>query len=347
LPSPKIEWQLTQQALLTSQLSLYRDNRGELLFFNEDSGAIYQLFQQDEILSSKDPQQSTFSAITFIFVIILCLLTGYIFYQVKIQHKSAKSLVRKRFSSLELTEDKLALNLFRRHNHEPEKVITLASIKQCQLLLGDLVITTINTTLGHGFTEQQELDIREIFHTEQIDKMVDGKVRRISLVLNTRAKDSHIICLYLRKGSDRITKNSYFEVVDEAIDWCWLIAEYINSGHTGTRILKPKISALEIAQSEHKSHDDTPLHTQAAIIRPATHPTANVEKIEHLPTETHSATQNKIDNPLNTKIAAIKVETDLVNAIEKLGKLQQQGFLSVDEFSQAKAKLLENLNKTE
>ena len=41
-----------------------------------------------------------------------------------------------------------------------------------------------------------------------------------------------------------------------------------------------------------------------------------------------------------------KAETDLVNAIEKLGKLQQQGFLSTEEFEQAKAKLLESLSNT-
>ena len=305
------------------------------------------MFQQDEMLASYDSQQSTFSAVTFLFAIILSLLIGYIFYQVKRQYKSTKSLVRKRFSSLALTEDKLALNLFRRHDHEPEKVITLASIKQCQLLLGDLIITTINTTLNHGFTAQQELEMREIFHTEQIDKMVDGKVRRISLVLNTRAKDNHIICLYLRKGSDRITKNSYFEVVDEAIDWCWIIAKYINSEHTGIRIVKPKNTALEITQAEHKSHDDTPLHAQAAIIRPATHPTQNVEDVGHLPVDVDSPIQIKDDGPQETTIAAIKVETDLVNAIEKLGKLQQQGLLSTNEFTQAKAKLLDSLNKTE
>jgi len=336
LPSPKIEWQLSQQALLTSQLSLHRDNRGELLFFNEDSGAIYQLFQQDDMADFQETKSDTLSGLTLFLITLFGLLFSYIFYQVKVQNKSAKSLVRKRFSSLVLTQDKLALNLFRRHNPEPEKTITLASIKQCQVLLGDMTVITIDTTADHGFTEQQELEIRKLFHTEQIDKMVDGKVRRISLALNTRAKDSHIICLYLRKGSDRITKRSYFEVVDDVIDWCWLIAKYINSENTEKRIIKPKKTAEEIARAEHKSHDDTPLHKQAAIIRPAT----------HLPEQVMSATDESGDDH-DTGIESLTMETDLVNAIEKLGKLHQQGLLSVEEFAQAKAKLLENSNQTE
>lgn len=38
-------------------------------------------------------------------------------------------------------------------------------------------------------------------------------------------------------------------------------------------------------------------------------------------------------------IETAKVETELVNALEKLVKLRQQSFLTADEFEQAKAKL--------
>jgi len=37
------------------------------------------------------------------------------------------------------------------------------------------------------------------------------------------------------------------------------------------------------------------------------------------------------------------MDTDLVNALEKLVNLQQQGFLTMDEFSKAKEKLLKTL----
>ncbi|PKG84961.1 hypothetical protein CXF85_04950 [Colwellia sp. 75C3] len=345
LPPPTVEWQLQQQALQTTHLSLYRDNRDELLFFNEDSGAIYQLFQQDIIQGSPKSESSGLGGITVFFVIMFASFGFYIFYQVNIQQQSAKSLVRREFSNLACTDDKLALNLFRRHQHEAAKVIVLTDIKQCQILLGDLVIGTINTTLGHGFNEQQEQALREIFHTEQIAKMVDGKVRRMSLSINVQENDKYMICLYLRKGSDRITKRSYFEVVDDIIDWCWFIANEINAEQTGKRILKPILTAADIALAEHKIHDDTPLHTQAANIRPATHPNSISDAVEaeQMAEVTNSEETNDgqtLSNHQNTTvIESAKRETDLVNTLEKLVKLQQQGFLTADEFEQAKAKL--------
>ena len=353
LPKPRIEWQFQQPALQASHLSLYGDNRGELLFFNEDTGAIYQLFQQEITLGSQRNQESAFGGITLFVVIMFVLLAGYIFYQIHIQQTSAKSLVRREYSNLQLNDDKLALNLFRRHQHEAETVIALIEIKQCQLLLGDLVIATINTTLGHGFNNQQEQAVREIFHTEQIAKMVDGKVRRMSLKINTNENNKYVICLYLRKGSDRITKKAYFEVVDDIIDWCWLIANEINSEQTGLRTLKPQNTAAAITLAEHKSHDDTSLHAQAASIRPATHShaiTGSGEPAQMAATNTAQENSEGITLPEHQNTSAMetaKIETDLVNALEKLVKLQQQGFLTADEFAQAKAKLLDSLNKTE
>ncbi len=345
ISTPIMEWQLQQQALQAKHLTLYRDNRGELLFFNEDSGAIYQLFQQDFILGSQGKAQSGSSVFTIFFVLMFALLAVYFFYQMNIQQKSVKSLVRREFSKLTFTDDKLALNLLRRHQQEVETVIALSEIKQCQLLLGDLVIATINPTLGHGFNDQQEQALRKIFHNEQVAKMVDGKVRRISLTINTGEKNKYVICLYLRKGSDRITKNSYVEVIDNAIDWCWAIAKIINNPETGKRTFKPKLTAAEIALAEHKTHDDTPLHAQAAHIRPATHPHSIINAVESEqvpPIIMAEESDSKVKLPNHQNTAALtseKIETDLVNALEKLVKLHQQGFLTADEFEQAKAKL--------
>jgi hypothetical protein len=340
---PTVEWQLRQQVLQANHLSLYRDNRGEILFFNEDTGAIYQLFQQDIMYGSQESAQSGLGTIVIFFVVILFLLGIYVLYQVKIQQTSAKSLVRREFSNLVLTDDKLAVNLFRRHQREVDKVIALTDIKQCQLLLGDLVIATINTTLGHGFTEQQEQALREIFHNEQVAKMVDGKVRRISLTIKTSEKNKYVICLYLRKGSDRITKNSYFEVIDNAIDWCWTIANEINAKQTGNRTFRAKITPADIAKGDHKTHNDTPLHRQAANIRPVTHLHSIIESVKPAKVAEFTTSEedgDKLPNRLNnTALESAKIETDLVNALEKLVKLHQQGFLTADEFEQAKTKL--------
>lgn len=353
LTAPSMEWQLKQPALQANHLTLYSDNRGDLLFFNEDSGALYQLFQQNIVHSSPESEQASenigLGGFVLFLIIILSLLGLYIVYRVNIRRESANFLaggflVSGEFSSVSLTEDKLALNLFKRHQRDVAKVIMLADIKQCQVLLSDVVIATINTTPEHGFNTQQEQALREIFHKEQVAKMIDGKVRRISLSLNSQEKNKAIICLYLRKGNDRITKRNYFTVVDDTINWCWLIAQEINAAKTGERSLKPKVTATDIAPAKQKKQDDRPLHTQAAHSRSAP------QNDSIITNESEQAiavtTPNTIDESVtlvnhydSAAIETAKVETELVNALEKLVKLRQQGFLTADEFEQAKAKL--------
>lgn len=238
-----------------------------------------------------------------IFIIIFALFSGYIIYQVKIKKVSIKSLIRKEFYGLEFTDNKLAFNLFRYHHPNVDKVFNVNEINQCQILLGNSTIATINSTIGYGFNAFQEKKLRDIFHDEQVTKMVDGKVRRISLVIRANGKEIYVICLYLRKGSDRITKNSYCEVVDNTIDWCWYFSNILNNKETGQRTLKAKIITDNIIDTEHQRQNDIPINNNQA-------------------------------------------ETSLLYDLEKIVELKQQGFLTPEEFTQAKAVLLNDLDKT-
>lgn len=346
LSSLKLEWLLQQNQLTTTHLSLYQDNRGEILFFDEVNGSIFQLFQQDYAAYVPIKKDLNINVSTVFIILVITLLIAYILRLISKQMKSAKSLVRRTFSRLAVTEDGLSIGLYRRHKYKVQKLIPISAISQCELLLGDSVITMINSSQDHGFGNEKEDEVREIFHTEYIDKMVDGKIRRINLVLSSQDKSKYVVCLYLRKGSDRITKKSYYEVVDDVIDWCWFIAKKINSQGTGTRAIKAKITAADIAKAEHKPHDNIPLHTQAAIIRPATHAHDKQKPQENL---TSLYKERKIESVKteSNNLETDKVESDLVNAIEKLVTLQKQGFLNDDEFGQAKAKLLGTVSRTE
>ncbi|TYK66691.1 hypothetical protein [Colwellia echini] len=353
MPAIAVEWQIPATNINAKKLSLYQDNRGELLFFNEASGAIYQLFQKDEIRHLEQDkvsvQQSGVGGVALFFILVSGLLSSYIFYQVKVQKRTAKSLIRREYSGIKLTDDTLALNLFRRHQKKAETVLELVDVVQCQVLIGDSTIATLGSSSTKGFNDQQEQELRALFHNEQVLKMVDGKVRRISLIINTRDKnnyiDSYVICLYMRRGSDRLTKQSYFEVVDDVIDWCWYFSEQFNSEQTGQRIFKPKLTADDIARADHKTHDVTPLHAQAAKVRPtvqlqhAKQETLNPEELgpEELSPEKQSSLE-ECDSDLKD---VSHQETQLVYDLEKLIELKQQGFLTAKEFKQAKTALLQ------
>jgi hypothetical protein len=205
--------------------------------------------------------------------------------------------------------------------------------------LGQEVLATISNQPREGFNSTKETSLRELFRIEQIAKMVDGKVRRISIIITDNNNSKFKICLYFRQGGERITKKNYFVVVDDAIQWCWLIAEQINPSETGIRPINNSASKVASNLTESNSLDNSPLHAQAAVIRPATHP--NSQKVQHHIDKAQPVKQSHIKDkqtpyPNNT-------ETDLVYALEKLVTLQQQGFLTALEFKKAKAKLLDGL----
>lgn len=149
-------------------------------------------------------------------------------------------------------------------------------------------------------------------------------------------------CLYLRKGNDRITKKSYFAVIDDLIDWCWIISANINANNTGKRKHTPKLTPAEIALSQHKVQDETPLHKQAAAIRPSSHSfDTDLYESDDITQSTPQRSPALNDDEHTQNTGAI--DTELVNALEKLANLQQQGILSAEEFAKAKAKLLKDL----
>lgn len=340
---PQLEWQFAQQIPKETRLSLHADANGELLFFDANDSAIYQLHQHNKAGKSVEKQSNNillYSVILAIFVMIFWYFTAK---ALKKKH-SAKTLVRKQYATINLNKNGQTLTLYRRHEKSSNTQIMITNLRSCQVLLGDNCLVEVNSELAFGFDSDLDQQLRDTLKKEHADKMIEGKVRRLSLVLIDHDKNTYITCLYLRKGNNRITKKSYFEVVDDLVEWCWLIAQSITPEQTGKRDKKPRISAEEVALYQHRTHDETPLHKQAAAIRPATHQsepmTNTVEKAKPAEATTSASIETK---PSDVREHSSKEDTELVIALEKLVKLQQQGFLNADEFAQAKAKLLKNL----
>ena len=348
LTQPQLEWPLHHTFASKEPLNIYVDSEAELIFLQPNTGESFTLFQNNiSVTESTKAEQDSNSSAYFFSILILLGLIWFSLFQMKLKKSSAKSLVRRQYANLALNEPDSAINLFKRHQKTVDKVIKISNVTQCQAFLGDKVLVTVDSDSGHGFSDEQEQDLRDFFNREHADKMIDGKVRRISIVITDDNKQSHTTCLYLRKGNDRITKKSYYLVIDDLIDWLWLIAKEINAEHTSNRKAKPDISAAQKSESDHKLHDETPLHKQAAFIRPATHQEPNnIEVSKSAMPEKNHADDNVVDIPQSTetdKKSSPLIDTELVNALEKLVNLKQQGFLSNEEFSKAKAKLLKNL----
>ena len=351
--SPALEWQLPkQQFSATSQISLTTNFLSEVLLLDNSNKLFYRLNQQNRATIVDDATINTESKPNHygLIVLVVLIVTGVVFYLLKINKVSAKKLVRKQYGNFKLSESKQQLALYHRHQKNSDTVIDLVDIVSSRVLLNEQSICLINAEAGHGFSNEQEQDLRAIFTKEHVEKMVDGKLRQITLQLDDKQKHTYTICLYMRKGSDRITKMSYKEAIDKLVDWCWLIAQQINSDNTGKRKIPKCSTVTENANKEDKK--GVSLHHQAAAVRPAMNNSSSREDVsdekqtENIDMESGSKTGVKAaKNPQHSKThkETSEVDTELVNALEKLVDLKQQGFLTVEEFSQAKAKLFENL----
>ena len=315
-----------------------------------------------------------------LFLMVVMVVTILYFYRKK---GSAKAIVYKEYAYIELSRSKQQLGLYRRHQKSTNTVINLVDIIQFNIKLNGTIICSINPQAENGFSAEYENDMLLAFKKEHVIKMIDKRIRQISVLMTTKDNKSVTVCLYLRKGSNRITKHSYSNIINEVMDWCWLFSEKINPEHTGTREIKasedqvvplhkqatispntgnePQSTNTPVAKnpvvvpiSDNVSTDaDTSTHEKAEQEieekkNANANANANANDGEKSPTKNSNTTDIIEDGaPANTNptINHRIVDTELVDALEKLVNLKQQGFLTLDEFNQAKTKLLQDLYK--
>lgn len=362
---PQVEWLISSEELPeSSQIILNRNHDNEILLLEKATSALFRLKQQllhkesvaveNDINNTNEGNSSNMSI--YILLVVLTLL-AIIFAILKRNSHSVKAIVRQQYASFELNESCQQILLFQRHQKNAETIINLDDLVSCEIKLNEQSIRVINDQPDYGFTHVKEESLRTIFANEKIDKMVDGKVRQITLLLTNNQKNSYAICLYMRKGSNRITKKSYTKVINELIDWCWFIGEKLNKDDTEKRIVKPKTLPKEKSVIQPTKEIDTPSHNKAEITQPLTSevdnttPNITSDKLstrqvvanENNPTvETAIEKNSEIEEEINQDNM---INTELVDALEKLVNLKQQGFLTMEEFSKAKETLLKNLLK--
>ncbi len=330
LAFPMLEWQFNQPTTSKDKFSLHTDTSGEMLLLNSSQGIIHQLHHQPFIAEKPGIYKIKHSSINIALVLaaLLLLISCYFLYQSKVQKYLSKTLTRRRYAKITLDEVKVEFNLFKRHQKFSNTLIKLNRIELCQVLLDDRCICTINTELTYGFGYKQEQKLRDIFKKKHSHKMLDNTVRQISLVLEDTKNRSYITCLYLRKGNVRLSQKSYFEVVDELISWCWLIAKEINGQQTDTQTQSHVTPQIDKAPVQLPSNNKRTSLDETVIPQPT-----------HAP-EMMSAVNNPSNTPNSKKTDPPLVDTELILALEKLIAFKKHGFLTDEEFSKSKAKLL-------
>jgi hypothetical protein len=279
-----------------------------------------------QIADSQDEQTSPESSNTYgklLFILLLLILSA-VFYQLRPKRNAAKVKLRNQFARFELDDTETTLSFYKRHQSEIDSQLNTADIIKSEVFLNDNSVCIINKDNGNGFNEQRENQLRLSFTQAHRHKLIDKEIRQVNLYLTDKDAKTHVICLYLRKGNQRLTKAKYFDTLETAIDWSWFIANQLNPADTGIRAVKetvinkprakvhtkPKVSPVNAPKSESKTEPKEP------------------EIIKKTQEELHDIAVH---------------DSELINALDKLVNLKQQGFLTDEEFSLAKAKILSDM----
>lgn len=330
---PKLLWQ--QQINKDEQpghFSLLATNEDELLIFDQQALALLELFAPKltpKTAANSTPEltesalsKPTFTreTLSFLLLVFLFLATGVAIaiYRIKYSQRYKNAVIKRQFARFELRNNNQQIALFNRHIKEATLELTLADISQCQLILNDNLLYTLSSQEKLGFNEGTELNIRKSFAVADREKMVDNHTRQFTLTIVANGHQ-YPICLYYRRGNQRLTKTKFTLVLEQVINFCWQLSATITPEHTGERELAQQAQMIT-------SHDHVIAPSQVTI--------------QTKETATNSAQES-------IAIAEVVAEADgqIVDALEKLATLKQEGLLTASEFEQAKSKLLHDLLK--
>ena len=311
-------------------LKIFVDSSHEIIILDQSNSEIYRITQPkaQSLVAASTLGQDNSAKLALFLLILTCCSALYFFMRWKRNSEFPSLLTNKHFAYTQVSQSKQHIRLWHKQHHMTETVLSIADITASEVSLNNTVISLINVDSGHGFSDSLEQKLRHFLADGYRDAMVIDKVRTINLTL-TDNNQSYLIALYARKGHKRLTKKPYRNVVEEVVDWCWLVAKTINVAHTGTRTMFLPITPSINKNSTH-SDNQAQKKPQISTIITAKKKISHPKDIAEEAPNTANKNQNNI------------IDTQLVNSLEKLVKIKQQGFLSDEEFLKAKKKLLSN-----
>ncbi|WP_440877181.1 hypothetical protein [Thalassotalea sp. PLHSN55] len=315
----------------SSKVALFLNGEDRLAIHDQDNHNIIELSstqskQAGSVQTRNEKQnESANSNANNMLILLLLVLAGVGVYWFKFRPNNKKDHghLYKTFARFELDNEQQTLAFYDRHSDTVKTTLAVNDISASEVLLNESSINLINADAENGFNETIETEIRNAFAKEYRDKMIDGKIRHFDISITDVNNKTFSICLYYRKGNQRLTKIKYEKALEQCIDWCWFIAEHLNTENTAKRI----VAKATVKKVQKKV-------TTKATSKPAPKP-APIKKNVGAPTNTDKNSQQIHSNS--------GTDTAIVDALDKLVNLKQQGFINEREFELAKAKLLQDL----
>ena len=314
-----------------SNVSLHFDHAGEPLLLDSTKKQLLSItavqlktagnnIVQTENIHAELPSTESNSAYGKLLLTLFILVLSVVFYRLRPQKNAVIAKLRNQFARFELDDTKTTLSFYKRHQSKIDSQLLVSDIIKSEIFLNDNNISTINKDNGNSFNEQQENQVRLSFTQAHRHKLIGNDIRQVNLYITDKSTKTHVVCLYLRQGNQRLTKAKYIDTLEAVIDWSWFIASQLNPEETGSRKIKEAVVNKSIIKTPKK---------------PITNSVIAQEPEKQEPTKT---------KPTQEELHDIAVhDSELINALDKLVNLKQQGFLTDEEFSLAKAKILSDM----
>lgn len=324
--SPIFEELITKEVLSSdSYLNIHQDSQGEIILFDNNKNRLYSLQSTHEDIVKTAVSKTNTSWLgsnnnvlyTSLLVVLFSLLV-FINYKNSAQ-KKYRRLFEKHYVRFEYEQATQTILLFRANQNSVNKTLAIDDIIRCEILLNRNIINTIDGQSNNTISNQVEKHIRTLFAEEKSGKMVNEQTRHIGITLSDKVS-SYNVYLYLRKGNNRMTSITFDEAVDTLMDLCWVISKRIT----------PKVTEARLVPIVVSSRTTVPA---SARITSLTQPIFKNSYSDKVPASPNSVKPKLVDQPTR--------HTEVVDALDKLVNLHQQGYLTDKEFTLAKTKLLQ------
>ena len=332
-------------------LVLLTDEDDELLIFDKSQQVIFAInppkkpisyakIQAQQASENNIPQQN--NPILYWLLLFLTVSACFIMFRRNKKLSLPKALLRKQFAKFSIESTKNQISIYKRHEDIASVALNISDVIHSDILLNNELIYSFNSeNIQDCFSAQKEQAINLSFSNEKRDKMVDEKVRKIELLLTDKTLKNYPICVYLRKGNQRLTKCNYDEICQQLIDWCWVLSQAIFPDKTENRTIIQPITSTTSKRKKIEKNNTGENHTSNITVNKES-TVKETNNIQNEPSETIDQRQKD-----ETEGDKQQREISLINALDKLGQLKQQGLLSEEEFNDAKARVLKNLNNSD
>lgn len=320
---------------------LFKGSEGQLLLLDLNAKSLFRLSglkaaentNISEVMADTDEASDSGNTFTIVWLLALLAIVGFFWVRKQEKFKASKRLLNKHYARFEVDQNNGQIHLYLRHHEKPSKSLLISDVVKCDASLNDNVLASISAQ--SPITNAIERTFNHKFKEEKRHKMIGDKVRKVSMTLKSNDKKVDELCLYLREGNQRLTKMRFEQVQSQVLDCLWLLSNKLAPEQTEKRIID---KAPSRPKPKAKNPTTTSVKPAAPVVKSDE---TNIPSTANIPAKPSHEPQPNMTEEARKE----KTDAELIDSLNKLLELKSQGFLTEEEFTNSKAKIISQLSK--